>query len=79
MKVLKLPSDERREVFIKAEEALNMAYGCYPEERGIKDYINMGFINLDKPPGPTSHEVASWIKKLFNVAKAGHGGTLEPL
>ncbi|MEM1864334.1 MAG: hypothetical protein QXN10_05490 [Desulfurococcaceae archaeon] len=36
-------------------------------------------MNLDKPPGPTSHEVVAWIKRMFNVSKAGHGGTLEPL
>jgi len=33
---------------------------------------------LDKPPGPTSHEIVGWIKKIFNINKAGHGGTLDP-
>jgi tRNA U55 pseudouridine synthase TruB len=39
--------------------------------------VEYGVINLDKPPGPTSHEVVAWVKKLLNIPKAGHGGTLE--
>ncbi|MEM0004497.1 MAG: tRNA pseudouridine synthase A [Desulfurococcaceae archaeon] len=53
-------------------------YGVLPYERKTVDHINFGVINLDKPPGPTSHEVVAWIKRMFNVDKAGHGGTLEP-
>ncbi|TRM73632.1 tRNA pseudouridine synthase A, partial [Sulfolobus sp. B5] len=45
----------------------------------IEVHIKNSIINLDKPPGPTSHEVAYWVKKMLNVNKAGHGGTLEPL
>lgn len=52
-------------------------YGVLPYERPLSDLIKFGVINLDKPPGPTSHEVVAWIKKMFNVEKAGHGGTLE--
>ncbi|MEM1628925.1 MAG: tRNA pseudouridine synthase A [Desulfurococcaceae archaeon] len=54
-------------------------HGVLPYERKIEDHIQYGVINLDKPPGPTSHEVVAWIKRMFNVSKAGHGGTLEPL
>lgn len=53
-------------------------YGCLPYERSVEDHINFGVINLDKPPGPTSHEVVAWIKKMFGLSRAGHGGTLEP-
>ena len=56
----------------------NKDYGCVPEDRGIEDYINYGVINLDKPSGPTSHEVDSWVKRILNVNKTGHGGTLDP-
>jgi H/ACA ribonucleoprotein complex subunit 4 len=35
-------------------------------------------INLDKPAGPTSHEVAAWTKKILKVSSIGHGGTLDP-
>jgi hypothetical protein len=63
---------------VKSEETTSEKYGYYPLERPINVYIEYGFIPLDKPPGPTSHEVVAWIKKMFNIEKAGHGGTLEP-
>ena len=37
-----------------------------------------GFINLDKPSNPSSHEVVAWIKKILKVEKTGHSGTLDP-
>lgn len=37
-----------------------------------------GFINLDKPSNPSSHEVVAWIKRILRVEKTGHSGTLDP-
>lgn len=53
-------------------------YGYFADQRPIDVLIKNSIINLDKPPGPTSHEVSYWIKQMFKVNKAGHGGTLEP-
>ncbi|MFX1509766.1 MAG: RNA-guided pseudouridylation complex pseudouridine synthase subunit Cbf5 [Promethearchaeota archaeon] len=36
------------------------------------------FPNPEKPPGPTSHEVVSWIKRILAISRAGHSGTLDP-
>lgn len=44
----------------------------------MKDYLAAGFINLDKPANPSSHEVVAWIKKILRVQKTGHSGTLDP-
>jgi len=44
----------------------------------VSELLNKGIINLDKPPGPTSHEVVAWIKKILKIKKAGHAGTLGP-
>jgi H/ACA ribonucleoprotein complex subunit 4 len=33
---------------------------------------------LDKPSGPSSHQVAAWVRDIFGVEKAGHAGTLDP-
>ena len=38
-----------------------------------------GFIALDKPRGPTSHEVIQDLKKRFGLPKIGHAGTLDPM
>jgi tRNA pseudouridine55 synthase len=37
-----------------------------------------GYINLLKPPGLTSHDMVNYIRKLLNIKKVGHGGTLDP-
>ena len=74
----KLPLDIEREILIKNEVETSPDYGCPPTERPIEEHIRKGIINLDKPAGPTSHEVVSWVKKILNLRKAGHGGTLDP-
>jgi tRNA pseudouridine55 synthase len=38
-----------------------------------------GWLVLDKPTGMTSTDAVSRVKRLFNAAKAGHAGTLDPL
>ena len=44
----------------------------------IDELLQKGVINLDKPAGPTSHEVAAWVKRILHIKKAGHIGTLDP-
>jgi H/ACA ribonucleoprotein complex subunit 4 len=77
MQRTKTPWEVERKLLIKAEEKTDVKYGCKPEERPIKDYVRLGIINLDKTAGPSSHEVAAWVKRILNLAHAGHGGTLE--
>jgi tRNA pseudouridine55 synthase len=38
-----------------------------------------GWLVLDKPQGMTSTQAVSRVKRLFEAAKAGHAGTLDPL
>lgn len=38
-----------------------------------------GWVALDKPEGMGSTQALAKVKRLFNAAKAGHGGTLDPL
>lgn len=52
--------------------------GCSPLKRPLRDYLRYGFINLDKPANPSSHEVVAWIKRILRVEKTGHSGTLDP-
>jgi tRNA pseudouridine55 synthase len=37
-----------------------------------------GAILVDKPAGPTSHDVVDAIRRRFNIKKVGHCGTLDP-
>jgi H/ACA ribonucleoprotein complex subunit 4 len=60
------------------ESVTDDRYGYYPYERPIPILFDYGLILIDKPSGPTSHEVASWVKKILNIDKSGHSGTLDP-
>jgi len=71
------PCDTKRKLVVKAEDKTNPRYGHKPEERPAQEYIKYGVINLDKPAGPTSHEVAAWVKRILKLRHVGHGGTLE--
>ncbi|MHC1611343.1 MAG: RNA-guided pseudouridylation complex pseudouridine synthase subunit Cbf5 [Candidatus Methanospirareceae archaeon] len=53
-------------------------YGSAPEARSIEEYIDKGVVIIDKPAGPTSHEVVAWVKDILRINKAAHAGTLDP-
>jgi len=72
------PWEIHRDLLTKADEATDPKYGRPPEARTIRDHLRYGTINLDKPSGPSSHEVVAWVKKILKVEHAGHGGTLDP-
>jgi H/ACA ribonucleoprotein complex subunit 4 len=72
------PWEIKREMLTKAEDTTDPKFGHLPSERPAKQYIQYGTINLDKPAGPTSHEVAAWVKRIMKVNAIGHGGTLDP-
>jgi H/ACA ribonucleoprotein complex subunit 4 len=78
----KLPVERTHDFLVKAEEDTNPEHGCNPSKRTLIQQLDHGLINLDKVAGPTSHEVASWVKRVFAqstvVTKTGHGGTLDP-
>ena len=38
-----------------------------------------GVLLIDKPAGPTSHDVVDAIRACFRFPKVGHGGTLDPM
>jgi tRNA pseudouridine55 synthase len=38
-----------------------------------------GWLNLDKPTGISSAKAVAIVRRVFNAAKAGHAGTLDPL
>lgn len=49
-----------------------------PAERDPADLADFGVVVLDKPAGPTSHQVSAWVRDLLEVDRAGHAGTLDP-
>ena len=61
-----------------SDEVASPDFGYYPEKRPLNLLLNYGIVLLDKPAGPTSHEVVAWIKRILDLPKAGHIGTLDP-
>ncbi|MFP4590570.1 MAG: RNA-guided pseudouridylation complex pseudouridine synthase subunit Cbf5 [Halobacteriales archaeon] len=49
-----------------------------PDARNPEELADFGVIPLDKPSGPTSHQVSTWVRDLLDVDRAGHAGTLDP-
>lgn len=37
-----------------------------------------GLLPVDKPVGPTSHDVVAWCRRALSIRKIGHTGTLDP-
>ena len=74
-----VPWERPRKELVKADEPTDPAYGCPPDKRPLDQHVRFGLINLDKPSGPSSHEVVAWVKRILGLKHAGHGGTLETL
>ncbi len=66
-----------RKILVKKEAKTDEKYGCRPEDRNTEDVINYGIVNIDKPKGPTSHQISDFVQKILGITKAGHSGTLE--
>ncbi|MGB9576969.1 MAG: RNA-guided pseudouridylation complex pseudouridine synthase subunit Cbf5 [Candidatus Norongarragalinales archaeon] len=62
------------QLILQEEEA---SLGKRVQERSLQERLHYGLIVIDKPPGPTSHEVSSFVRKILGLKKAGHTGTLD--
>src|SRR3989338_3477917 len=75
----KLPFEQiERKILIRKEAETNPDLGCNPNERKTEEIINYGIVNIDKPKGPTSHQVSGYVQKILHIGKSGHSGTLDP-
>ncbi|MBI3035744.1 RNA-guided pseudouridylation complex pseudouridine synthase subunit Cbf5 [Candidatus Woesearchaeota archaeon] len=68
----------QRKILVRKEAETDERYGCRPEERKAEEIINYGIVNIDKPKGPTSHQVSGYVQKILHINKSGHSGTLDP-
>jgi len=49
-----------------------------PADRPLEELLSFGVVNLDKPPGPSAHQVAAWVRDATGQSRVAHGGTLDP-
>jgi len=76
----KLPFENtERRVIVKKESVAGPGLGEDVNCRPIPELIKCGIVNIDKPKGPTSHDVVDRVRGILQIRKAGHSGTLDPL
>jgi len=51
--------------------------GKAPSKKPLEELLRFSLLPIDKPKGPTSHEVSSFVRKLLGLNKTGHYGTLD--
>lgn len=69
---------EERKVLIRKKAKTSPNFGKSPSSRSVEELIRYGVININKPKGPTSHQVSAYVKDILGVSKCGHSGTLDP-
>lgn len=48
------------------------------QQKSLKELLEFGIINIDKPSGPTSFDVSELVMKKLGLRKTSHFGTLDP-
>ena len=62
----------------KIAESASAPYGTPPSERSIEQLLESSVVIINKQAGPSSHQVAAWLRDSFELVSTGHGGTLDP-
>ncbi|MFY9606187.1 MAG: RNA-guided pseudouridylation complex pseudouridine synthase subunit Cbf5 [Thermoplasmata archaeon] len=65
-------------MLVKSKRPISSGRGKRPEERTVDELLEDGVVVIDKPAGPTSHQVTSWVGNMVGAKKSAHGGTLDP-
>ena len=74
-----LPFEKRNfDVLVKFDVVPSADFGCSPSSRSVSELLDSGIIVLNKPSGPTSHQAVDYLKRVLDLKKAGHSGTLDP-
>ncbi len=72
------PDQTTQEIQIRKVAETSPTYGSHFDERSISELLTYGIINIDKPKGPTSHQISAYTQQILKIPKAGHAGTLDP-
>ena len=69
---------KEKKILVRREAKSSQKYGSDPYLRSVEELIHYSIINVNKPKGPTSHQVSSYVQKILGIGKSGHSGTLDP-
>ena len=70
--------DESKNWVFDHSATTNNSFGKIPFDRSLEELLECGVILVDKPPGPSSHQLAAWARSILEIKRIGHGGTLDP-
>jgi H/ACA ribonucleoprotein complex subunit 4 len=74
-----LPFEKRdTKILVKLESETDPKSGKHPSKRTTDELIQSGIVVIDKPDGPSSHQVSAYVKQILKLDAAGHSGTLDP-
>jgi H/ACA ribonucleoprotein complex subunit 4 len=68
----------KREEFTRKNAKTDLKFGLNPEYRSVETLLDFGVMCINKPSGPTSHQVSAYAKEILGIKKGGHSGTLDP-
>lgn len=76
---MQLPFEsDRRVVAVRRPAETSPKFGKEPGERTVAEIIDFGIIVVDKPSGPSSHQVSAYVQQILGIRHSGHSGTLDP-
>ena len=61
----------------KISDSIGASYGSSPSKRSVEELLQSSVVII-KQAGPSSHQVAAWLRDSFEIKLTGHGGTLDP-
>ena len=67
----------KRELLIKRDVKPG-PFGEDPNNRPMEVLLDSSVTTIDKPKGPTSHQVSAYAAQILGASKSGHSGTLDP-
>ena len=63
----KLPFETfESKILTRKESTPDPSLGCDPSKRKTEDLVTYGVVNIDKPRGPTSHQVSAFVQNIMN-------------
>ena len=62
----------------KISDSIGASYGSSPSKRCVEELLQSSVVIINKQAGPSSHQVAAWLRDSFEIKLTGHGGTLDP-
>ena len=63
-----LPFEQlNRTILVKKEAETSPKFGTRPDVRPAEKLLDFGIVNIDKPQGPTSHQVSAYVKQILKL------------